>query len=1562
MFPIVWRKTIAYLLLTTFFVYGISLPSPGFAQLIPSQLPQPGEMVNVSVPYKPLLIKGIKINPQNPMQFDFLIAQGDSGLKAGDKGLQEQSQRLIKYFLACLAIPEEDLWVNLSPYEKDRMIPDTLGKTELGTDLLAQDYILKQLTASLIYPKKGLGKEFWDRVYAKARQLYGTSEVPVNTFNKVWILADSAKIFERNDTAFIVNSHLKVMLDEDYLAKQKHQQTKASSVSSQIVREIILPEIEKEVNTGKNFATIRQIFNAFILAAWYKKNLKDAFLNQVYTDKNKTGGINVDDPSIKEQIFHRYLQAYKKGVFNFIKDDIDEKTSQPVPRKYFSGGTKFDSAMFSTVRDPQVLTSADMEQMNVDFAVKTNLLPEDTPQNVIMQSHDGPPATKGGSIIKYFLENQWRWLTFLKIRGISLPLEGKDLHIVLIGPGKDAGDLQVLLNHFPLAKRIDILDSIDLSSSIERIKILNKGKVLPQITFSQADITRPVPQIQGADVVIAMRVFDENFFTKEAILKANNTIAAMLRPGGIFIQNLEEAGSYTNKWVQNKDFQILKFKFYDGASAGYTFSVKRSDEAMTNSIKERIQKMKDVFLPRLYAFGNMPELKQGLPEPMVSYEEDRYGNALYHVQLFLEAYSDRTLLDIDYIQRALKAALVMLKVSLNEEGTREQWLQWARKQPQASRLAMLIDFFEHNEHYGNAMTEQALARFKVELEQRLPEIVNLMNDINQRYGNDPSFRKTRETVPQEREEIFDIAYEVPNEMIDQAMVGIDSNMTPEQRGAWERFYRAEGVQGETFEDFVRTRRNMGIEKLGGTPFWLGIKESDLFPESFSEPNGYQNQGELMPPWEKEERIAAAARSLIHGEMLFKGMRQMLSNDINEIAVLIPAPTEGVRDWKTEIDENFKGMAAEVGSVKNLEGEIYTLADALAERKNVSSYKTILTKLAHMMADLDSARGKQQKYIDNLRKLLQANAPQKLERANQLLKEYMEMFSVLRLKIESRLLLADGGQGTDNIPIKDFIKILKNQLLIKSRGQKVVFDMGNLDEEPIVMNRFLLASALYNIIYNGLEIVNSNNTGVVIVSFKKESNNRVSIVISDNGPGVRADLMEINPVTNRKKIFDLNVSTNKAAARQHGLGLTEAYYALKGNIDVRNKPEGGAEFTMTLPSTDAAMSTPDYSQWTFRERKAKDRALEGIRMVRRYFELKRSRNNKTRGEIKAPQKSVDAAMMALDAERLMKGKVLIRGDYAYEMGKALSTMEMLTGNLSADVAEGISINDAMVRAIETFNVENEKQSDVPSAQLNYLEPQQIAEAAAWFLYGRPYALRIFDKPPLADDILLSSKARAVFEFIRSHDLFRDGEADFGSLLQAFASQEHLSPAKAAFLLIRALKALKSDEGLSIHVDFDAPMSAIETGGKPLTKDEAMYSNVNSIRSSLSRIRTTKPLDKSGLRILLGRISSALSTRNPSLDHLPSYSAMLSELDDMDSEIRGLLNGDSAMAVKGGIDLKTSDLNMEVQKQGQGVLNSFNPEFLQRFRSDNFIGVIPVIIKITPIKNSASLLELDTNPRA
>ena len=362
----IMKILLTILTLASFLITSVIGPMPQ-ARADEFRLPAPGTMVNLSPAYEPVVIKGLTVHKDNPFAFDFIIDPGQD--KLAGESLKREGEKLIKYFLASLAIPDKDLWVNLSPYEKDRIISEVLAQTDMGRDLLEQDYILKQITASLIYPEKKLGKMFWDKVYTKAQRMYGTTKVPVNTFNKVWIMADKAEIFEHNQTVFVVGSHLKVMLEEDYLALSKNVTLTKGHVSkgdlaSQIVRAIILPELEKEVNTGKNFANVRQIFNSIILAGWFKKNLKKALLNQVYSDKSKVKGIDLQDKTVMEQIYHRYLQAYKKGVFNYIKEEalsvpgMSSKEQGRLPRKYFSGGITPGKALDAKRTDAAALVSS----------------------------------------------------------------------------------------------------------------------------------------------------------------------------------------------------------------------------------------------------------------------------------------------------------------------------------------------------------------------------------------------------------------------------------------------------------------------------------------------------------------------------------------------------------------------------------------------------------------------------------------------------------------------------------------------------------------------------------------------------------------------------------------------------------------------------------------------------------------------------------------------------------------------------------------------------------------------------------------------------------------------------------------------------------------------------------------------------------------------------------------------------------------------------------------------------------------------------------------------------
>jgi len=320
------------------FIFNMFLPYRASAQAItPYGLPQPQQLLTTSKVYSYPVLKGIKINPDNPAYLEFIIdAKGRSNID------RQELSRLVSYFLACLTIPEADLWVNLSPYEQNRITSEKLAQTDLGKDMLGEDYILKQLASSLTYPESESGKAYWQSIQGRDA-IYRVRD---NNFQKVWIVPDKALIYEHNGTAVVKDSQLKVMMEEDFAAVQKNNdrvganpcvrpgQTRGSAPTDAF-RMHVLPLIEKEVNTGENFARLRQIHNAFLLAAWFKKKLKDSAY-KYYIDQGKVKGIDLKDKNVKENIYNLYVDAFKKGAYDYIKKEhTQNKISK---RRYFSGG------------------------------------------------------------------------------------------------------------------------------------------------------------------------------------------------------------------------------------------------------------------------------------------------------------------------------------------------------------------------------------------------------------------------------------------------------------------------------------------------------------------------------------------------------------------------------------------------------------------------------------------------------------------------------------------------------------------------------------------------------------------------------------------------------------------------------------------------------------------------------------------------------------------------------------------------------------------------------------------------------------------------------------------------------------------------------------------------------------------------------------------------------------------------------------------------------------------------------------------------------------------------
>jgi hypothetical protein len=361
-----YRKNRSFLKATSLLLVVLFLVSSpqAYAASVVLGLPAPGTMISLSKNYEPLAMTGLRVDAGDPFKFNFIFDTGEDKFGAGDAGeapvLKQQAQELLEYFFGVLAIPRKDLWVNLSPYENENIIPQALGETALGRDLLAQDYLLKQLAASLTYPETDAGKRYWDEINnsttpyggrSTANSLSAQNALARSSFTKVWIMPDKAEVYRHGNSVFITKAKLKVMTQEDYLAAQQNFKSQTLNYKlpngkdnlqsdNNAFKTHILPLIEEEVNHGKNFAKLRQIYSAFVLASWYKQNLKQTILNQSYSDKGGVKGIDIEDKTIKEKIYAQYVESFQKGAYNIIKRK--RVINKITKRAYFSGGFTVD--------------------------------------------------------------------------------------------------------------------------------------------------------------------------------------------------------------------------------------------------------------------------------------------------------------------------------------------------------------------------------------------------------------------------------------------------------------------------------------------------------------------------------------------------------------------------------------------------------------------------------------------------------------------------------------------------------------------------------------------------------------------------------------------------------------------------------------------------------------------------------------------------------------------------------------------------------------------------------------------------------------------------------------------------------------------------------------------------------------------------------------------------------------------------------------------------------------------------------------------------------------------
>jgi hypothetical protein len=305
--------------------------------------------------FRPLHLRYLQYD-QTQNNFRLLIDKGT--LKnPSNKDLENTSKDLLKYFFIGLSLPNDSFWVNLRPDSPDNIIDDKLAQTDIGRILLEADLELKKDTARATSPETPEGQQYWNKLYQKAEELFGSQNVTIPTLTRPWIVPDEIIIRETTDSAYIYKATLKVMLEQDYLKNDavynfKDDRLKQlNEYSSQLIRELIIPKLTKEVNTSKKYAALRQVYYSLILAQWFKARHqglssslgpardKQGTVPDVYSrliNSRDLTNLTSKEFYSKETYFKAYQKSFKDGEYNF-QTPVSTPFGQVI-RSYFSGG------------------------------------------------------------------------------------------------------------------------------------------------------------------------------------------------------------------------------------------------------------------------------------------------------------------------------------------------------------------------------------------------------------------------------------------------------------------------------------------------------------------------------------------------------------------------------------------------------------------------------------------------------------------------------------------------------------------------------------------------------------------------------------------------------------------------------------------------------------------------------------------------------------------------------------------------------------------------------------------------------------------------------------------------------------------------------------------------------------------------------------------------------------------------------------------------------------------------------------------------------------------------
>jgi len=260
----------------------------------------------------------------------------------------------------------------------------------------------------------------------------------------------------------------------------------------------------------------------------------------------------------------------------------------------------------------------------------------------------------------------------------------------------------------------------------------------------------------------------------------------------------------------------------------------------------------------------------------------------------------------------------------------------------------------------------------------------------------------------------------------------------------------------------------------------------------------------------------------------------------------------LRDYLNVAERLQRTHEALQGEVVRLRRELASKDQELERRRRLAALGELAAGVAH---EVRNPLGAIQLYSGLLRNECLANGG--IPAAVELIEKIEAGIRAIDCVVQDTLALAPRRSNLAHHRLRSIIEDARDVCLGTLRTEQVTLET-HYDDPAICVraDEDSLQRVIVNLIVNAAEASPANDR--IVVHVGPEGEQAVEVRIRDNGPGLPAEVLD--------QIFDPFFTTKKHGT---GLGLTIAHRLVEahgGRLSAHNRPEGGAEFVVILPTT------------------------------------------------------------------------------------------------------------------------------------------------------------------------------------------------------------------------------------------------------------------------------------------------------------------------------------------------------------------------------------------------------------